>query len=185
MNRLQTLAKKYHLTYIQDDYKIQIKPIFSLRSQADIGLLLMIIIPIALLYFIFTKVGDFDIVVICFSIIISLVPIGALLAIFKTYNDQVIIDNNHLIFTNSLKKKVITLHPDLKFKLKKDTIKIKLRYSTGHYTIIDLYVVENKKKYRFLDFSSDKKNSSELKELGNLILDEIKEHINALPSSLV
>lgn len=183
MNRLQTLAKKYHLTYVQDDHKIQIKPIFSLRSQADIGLLLMIIIPIVLICYVFNKIDDFGIHIIFIISFISLIPIGALLAIFKTYNDNVLIDKEHIIFTNSLKKRIIPLHPDLKFKLKKDTIKIKLRYSTGRYTIIDLYVVKNKKKYRFLDFSSDKKNSSELKELGNLILDEIKKHINALPSS--
>lgn len=180
MDRLQTLAKKYHLTYIQDGHTIQIKPIFSIRSQADIGLLLMIIIPLVLLYFIFSKIDDFDIVIICFSIIISLVPIGALLAIFKTYNDKVIIDNKYITFTNSLKKKTIPLHPDLKFKLKKDTIKIKLKYTTGRHTIIDLYLTENKKKYRFLDFSSDETNSSELKELGNLILDEIRKHIKAI-----
>ena len=143
----------------------------------------MIIIPLVLLYLIFNKIDDFDIITICFSIIISLVPIGALLAIFKTYNDNLVIDYKHITFTNSLKKRKIPLHPDLKFKLKKDTIRVKLKYTTGYHTIIDLYVKENKKKYRFLDFSSDETNSSELKELGNLILDEIKEHIKTISST--
>ena len=181
-DRFKILAKKYDLEFIENNEKVEIKPKFNLLKKADIGLILMIVIPLTFICLILDRMDEIDFLMLIFVGILSMLSIGSILTIFKSFNDKVLISKNKIEFINSLKKKSIKLTPNLKFKLEIDDIKIKLKYTTGYYTIIDLYVINNNAKYRFLDFSSDSTNSRELIELGNLIIKKIEKVCNTIYS---
>ena len=174
MNRLDKLSKKYNLEIIKTGKAIEIKPVFNLTEKADIGSLLLIFGPLVLLIYVLIKTNDLDFSILLLAGLCLFISIFSIISIFKKIFDKVKITNNEIIFTNSFAKKRLKLTTDSKFKLEKDDIKIKLRRSTGYQTIIDLYIIDKDKRYRFLDFSSDTINSIEIVELGDLIIAEIK-----------
>ncbi len=181
-DRFKMLAKKYDLKFIEDNEKIEIKPKFNLLKKADIGLILMIVIPLTFIYLILDRMNEIDFLMLIFVGLLSMLSIVSILTIFKSFNDKLIISKNKIEFINSLKKRSIKLTPNLRFKLETENIKIKLKYTTSYHTIIDIYVINNNAKYRFLDFSSDLKNSIELIELGNLIIRKIEKVCNTIYS---
>lgn len=173
MEELRILAKKYNISVTKKGQNIRLKPKFNFMDRADIGTVLMFLLPLTLIIIIIYT-GEVDITL-GIAIGICLLPvIGSIVSVLKSINDVLIIKPNEIEYVNNFRNHSFLIDKNTKFTTDNEQITFRIKYITDKFTIINLFILNENKQYRFFDISSAEKNTVELMKLSNLIIEEIK-----------